>query len=227
MTAAELDGFCRDDIARLLWQARGSDPHAVPADILGDICDVLDVTCTERWLPRYVLGCCHFERRVVYINSRLQEISLPRTNIRGLRNSTLAHELAHLRFPEHRDSDMTLPLFEIPALPAVCPRNWERGGGLSRTQRARERQADVYASLLLVPGALLAAHPTAVRVAGAAAERAAIASEDLWLWTLQLADHFHVTGALMARRLVEMGWLLRRERHLAVATAAAQVADLP
>jgi len=193
----------------------------VPAEVLHEIFElVLGIDVASEPLEGHVLGRCEFGARRVLVNQRLAEICLPNTRLSGLENSTLAHELGHVRLGHeqelHAERDvLSGTLFEVAPARIVCMRNWEQRR-MSEAEKNRERHADLYASLFLVPQAQLLSLEEARRIELCWRQGKEMSSRQLWALVFKLAEVFEVTGALMARRLVDLGWLLRREKSLAI-----------
>lgn len=229
-TNEELRAFCRADRDHLLGEVgrRGGLARTpVPAEVLEEILeDVLGMCIIPRAMPDSYIGHFSFDRRVISISTRLAEVSLPNTNVLGLRHSTLAHELGHLRLEHeavlrhHQEKDtMTLPLFGDVAEPGgiECRRDWKKKGELSPLERRLEREANIYASIFLVPENQLVrrVHGSAIRRWWQARE--AIESDLLWQNVYPLAESFGVTPDLMSWRLVDLGWLARQGKKLCIA----------
>jgi hypothetical protein len=207
--ASEFLIFCEADRTRLLdavAERRGG-PVAIAADALDEVIEeVLGVGLVTRPLPGRLLGLCHYDRGCIYINSRLSEIALPNTDLVGLTHSTKAHELAHLRLPHHEA--------EIRAERRHAqPPDADQGAAEAR----REAEADAYAGVFLVPSWALWGMPAVADMLAAQEARHPLASEVLWAWVLGLAQHFQVTGSLMATRLVHLGLLEKEDRALHLA----------
>jgi len=82
--------------------------------------------------------------------------------------------------------------------------------------QAREKQADYYAATFLVPQVQLLRLQHALDIEGSWRFGVRLSSRDLWAMVLQLSDHFLVTGALMARRLEDLGWIVRKGPNLSI-----------
>lgn len=103
-----------------------------------------------------------------------------KVDLDGVRASSLAHELGHIRLhPDH-----------------LCR--------LEDLHAELERQADLYAAVFLVPWRLLQARPQFVMLLDA--QQAGREVEQRWLWRQvgDLARWFGVTATLMRRFLVEL-----------------------
>lgn len=220
---AQLLAFCRADAEHLLREvcrACGLD-DAVPAAVLVDVFEVLlKMRVAEEPLEGHQLGRCEFVSGKVLVNQRMREITLPNTKVEGVVNSTLAHELGHVRLGHERELRqerdlLTQSLFEVSTPRIVCFRNWERRR-MSPEERIREAHANLYASVFLVPQRQLMSLEEARLIETCWREGREMSSRGLWELVLRLAEVFQVTGALMARRLCDLGWLVQRERSLAI-----------
>lgn len=183
----------------------------VPARMLDDLLVELGWRIVPRALPDDILGHCDFDRRRVVLNTRIPEISMKGTKVEGVMNFTKAHELGHVRSPDHErqlraalgDSG-TLPLFDgVPVGQAiiVCRRGQGR-------RPPREHEADFYASRFLVPSEMLPGCAAARRIEAAWRAQREMPSPRLWAEVLAAADHFEVTGSVMRQRLIERGWIV-------------------
>jgi Zn-dependent peptidase ImmA (M78 family) len=182
--------FCETDRAQLL--ARCSTPAARPADVLDEIIEeVLGLSLVIGPMTTPHLGQFNHDRSCIFINSRMADLVRPNTFIEGLTNSTKAHELAHLRIPQH-EHDVRAAR--------------RRGEPLSPELEAlHEAQADSYAGIFLVPTLALWAMPAVSRLLDAQSQSAVLPSDELWRVVANLARSFAVTGSLMARRLEHLG----------------------
>ncbi len=218
--------FClsdRDLLLRAFCQRNGIpvgetlpwDNLPVPARMLDDVLTDLGYRIVLMPLHDHILGRCDFERRRILVNTRIPEITLKNTKVEGVVNFTKAHELGHVRFPDHErqvreeaGDSCTPSLFgEPPGERAVIVCNREGQG----PRPLREYEADYYASQFLVPSEQLLRCDAARRLETAWREQQTMPQGRLWAEVLSLADYFQVTGALMVRRLVEHGWIVRHQ----------------
>lgn len=191
---------CRRDRDHLLGECRrrlGAPPDLVPADWLEDvISEIVDYDLVQRALAEGLMAECDLDRREIALTTRLAACVRPNTDLVGLRNSTLAHELGHIRL--HEDE-----------LRAVGCRNLPlEDPGYHR----REDEANLYAATFLVPERMLWARPEMVRLLSLHASGQTLPSEELWELVLELSRAFRVTGSLIRRLLVsDVGLLLLEE----------------
>ena len=132
-------------------------------------------------------GALDMRRGLVLVNSRLPELCDPRTDLNGVRNSILAHELGHWRL--HRN------LLEA---------------GAPLTQR-HEEQAYIYAEEFLLPRDLLRMRPQIWEMARARKKMERMPSDRLWFLVEEISNHFQVTRASVAFRLERLE-LIHRSR---------------
>lgn len=217
----ELLTFCQADRDALLaaWCARrGGCTAPPPAFILDELLeDMLGMTVVPRVLETHVLGHCDFDDRQVCYNTRMRQFSLPNTKIEGLVHSTLGHELGHLRLGHEAElradhDPMTPSMFgtAAPSVHLVC------GRSVLPAHARREQNADYYAAVFLVPERQLIRLERGAIIEEARRSGRRMASRDLWPMVLELADHFGVTGALMARRMEDLGWLIKKGPNLSI-----------
>jgi hypothetical protein len=213
----ELRELCRRDRDWLLeefvrrYGAEGPGP-LLPAAVLDDILtEVLEYELVEAELPRGQMALCDFDRRRVTVTTRLADCVRPNTDLVALANSTKAHELGHIRLHEAdlARTDRTTPdLFgEAPVRVLVTFRDELRKGRLSRQELRREWEADLYASVFLVPERLLEEQKGMLRLRRAVERQEELTSRYLWRLTYELARTFGVSGTLMKNRLVDLGVL--------------------
>jgi Zn-dependent peptidase ImmA (M78 family) len=194
--------FCEQDRAQLLAAAAKGRTGFRPADVLEDVVEeVLGLSLVTRPLLGPVLGVFRYERNCITLNSLMAQLVRPNTYIEGLMNSTLAHELAHLRLPHH-----VAQVWEAKQRNAP----WD-----AATEAQREEEANHYAGIFLVPTEDLFVEPLVLQLQ--ASEPTAWTSDDLWQVVLTLARIFRVTGSLMARRLSHLGVVEQTDRILRLA----------
>ena len=218
-----LCGYCeRHGIA--VGESFPWDRMPVPARMLDDILMDLGYRIVSKPMPDHILGCCDFDRRRILVNTRTSEITMKGTCVAGVVNFTKAHELAHVRFPDHERQlreaagvSSMLSLFEEgpvePATMIVC----NRSGPGQGPRPFREEEADFYASQFLVPSEMLAYCEAACRIEAAWRAQQEVPSRRLWADVLAAARHFEVTGTVMQKRLVQRGWIvLSEDRKLSI-----------
>ena len=194
-----------------------------PAEVIDDVLtEVMGYELVDEELPKGQLAVCDFERRRVTVTTRLADNVHPKTDLVALANSTKAHELGHIRLhtEEILHTDRATPdLFgEAPVRVLVTYRDELRKARLSAAERRREREADLYASIFLVPDRLLEEQPAMLRLRKAVARQEDLSPRYLWRLTYDLARTFRVSGTLMKNRLVDLEVLayLDKERELRV-----------
>ncbi len=214
MTRRALRERCRLDREHLLdtfAQRFGTETKGllIPAAVVDDIItDVLNYELVDEELPSGQLAVCDFERRRVTVTTRLADFVHPNTDLVALANSTKAHELGHIRLHKEeilRTDRATPDLFgEAPVLMLVTYRDELRAARLTPSQRRREREADLYASVFLIPERVLEEQPAMIRLRRAVERREELSSRYLWRLTYDLARTFRVSGTLMKNRLVDL-----------------------
>lgn len=192
----EMMAYCvrdRDLLYEKVFEKREDFHDSIPADFLRfTIRSVCRFRVAPRALLKGQLGLCDFTSKLVYYSSKMKESAKHQnTNIEGLVNSTLAHELGHIRL--HSD--------EIE----------ERYLGNSEYQPderfdQREAEADLYAAIFLVPGRLLVKQSQAQLLRKWHLDGSQPKSARIWKQVCDLARIFKVTPTLMKRCLLEVGW---------------------
>lgn len=208
---------CRRDrdflIAELDRMYPGRTRSRKPSEVIDDIItEVLDFDLVEMALPRGQLAVCDFDERTVFLSTRMAEAVRPNTDLVALANSTKAHELGHIRLHEReffegadRISGTLFPELENTRR-LVTYRDEERPR-LSAAERRREREADFYAAIFLVPETLLEERSEVRNIRRALERQGTLSSSYLWRLTYNLARWFLVSPTLMKNHLVALGLL--------------------
>lgn len=219
--------FCRSDADALLAQAKkivSLPADAVPAEYLEIIAEeVLGYRLVTKPLSDKLLGHTLFEQRLIEINSRLEALTREGTDLRGLRNSTLAHEVGHIRLGHEgemrRDIDtMTLSLFPEAPTPIViqCYRKSYEPREMGWRHRQRERHANQWAACFLLPGEMLRQHEIVQELCEARDAHRDYSKKMLWNRIYRLAEHFQVSGSFVKTRLSELGYMTEEGGELAL-----------
>lgn len=137
-------------------------------------------------------GAIDLRRGLIIVNTRLPELCDPRTDLHGVRNSILAHELGHWRL--HRN------LIEA---------------GQVLTQ-VHENQAYTYAEEFLLPRDQLRARPEVWEMARARKGMKSLNSDSLWYLVEGIANHFEVSRSAVAFRLSRLNLLARKGHRLSL-----------
>lgn len=185
------------DCEHLLDELHLKYPHLVdlpPAlkveDVLLDICKfhVIDIP-----LPLGQIALCDFSTSTVIFNS---ELKLEDGDIQHLRHGTLAHELGHIRLHQEEISEEFQAGYSEFLGIVVDPRSYQK-----------EREADLYASLFLMPLSRLLKEPEVQKMLRNLKDRKAMGSGVLWKLVYRLAAKFQVSPAFVKRSLRDFGWV--------------------
>lgn len=214
-----LEQTCRKDRDFLLAELErlypGRSRSKKPAEVIDDvITEVLDFHLVEMPLPRGQLAVCDFDERTVFLSTRMAEAVRPNTDLVALANSTKAHELGHIRLHERaffegvdRSSGVLFPDLEATFKKRLVTYRDEERPRLSALERRREREADFYAAVFLVPETLLEERSEVRNIRRALARGGSLSSSYLWRLTYSLARWFVVSPTLMKNHLVDLGLL--------------------
>lgn len=194
--SADRDGLLREfDLT--YPHRRESRPSEKVESVLTDICGFHVV---DEPLCLGQLALCDFSSRTVIVNSDMERVVDKRTNLELLRRSTLAHELGHIRLhTEEISQGVTLHYFG--------------GSGQFTDSRSyqKEREADLYAGIFLVPVEDLLAQRTVRNLLRNKENQRQMSTRTLWKMVYRLASQFKVSPSLMKRCLQELGWLEQGE----------------
>lgn len=169
----------------------GKRPSQALLDVITDICDFDVVHC---FLGLGQMAVCDFQNQVVMVNRDLERRASSATNLEWMVSSILAHELGHIRLHREEMLERTQVSYYV---------------GIQRTyvdERSyhREREADLYAGVFLVPFSDLRADSQVLL----SDEGKRYDGEGRRLSDIEvLARSFHVSPALMESRLVQLGWV--------------------
>lgn len=227
----QLEKICRKDRDFLLAELERMYPRRArsekPAEVIDDIItEVLDFHLVETPLPRGQLAVCDFDERTVFLSTRMAEAVRPNTDLVALANSTKAHELGHIRLHEpelcgevDRMSGSLFQDLEATLGKRLVTYRDEERPRLTAAERRREREADFYAAVFLVPETLLEERSEVRNIRRAIKRKGTLSSSYLWRLTYSLARWFVVSPTLMKNHLVTLGLLeydsRRRELFLA------------
>ncbi len=169
-----------------------------PADVLrAIISDVCGFRIAPRPLVAGQLALCDFQQKIVYLNSDIKRFVHHKTTIETLNNSTLAHELGHIQLHADEMADRTtVTYYTMSGMTQIDHRDLYR-----------EREADLYASIFLVPKLQLLQNRQGYRLREAYKNGREMSSSTIWKLVYNLARSFQVSPTLMRRRLLELGWL--------------------
>lgn len=172
---------------------------AKPAELVElVILDCCNFHVVDRPLAHKQLARVNFGLRRVTIQSRMKSFVHQNTNLVALRRSTLAHELGHIRL--HND-EIHEQVFD-----SYYPDQF------SNRVYQKEREADLYAAIFLVPKAQLLKSGPMKRFIRARLDGRQLSNSTIWSTIYPLARHFKVSPTLMRRCLVDLGWLKRTPR---------------
>jgi hypothetical protein len=202
--------FCCWDRDRLLdlYRERFGVPASVPllpARVLDEILvDILGYRLTEKQLPPGQLAVINFDLR--RITTTLQVVGVrPNTNLKALLTATKAHELGHVRLRHEEELRQETICWTRDVLGAEIYPFGEPGVEVSWAHQRREREADLYAGVFLVPERQLEEQQVMRRLRRAQEQGRELAVKTLWDYTYELAAAFEVSPAMMRRHLVELG----------------------
>ena len=164
---------------------------------LEDLLDSLGIRVRDCPLAPGQLGLCDPTLGVIFINSEMGFVH-HKTDLEALRASTMAHEFGHLRLHEQEDQVNVYWSSYHNATQFHHPRSYQR-----------EREADLYAALFLVPLSELKAHRVVQNLLEHRRERRTLSPLTLWKSVYRLARDFRVSPTLMKRCLFELRWIER------------------
>lgn len=180
-------------LARPEWEGK---PAALWLEELLDLCRVRVRDCP---LAPGQLGLCELSERTIYVNSRMSDFVHHSVDLEALRTSTLAHEFGHIRMHGEEDQENTFTFSYRGNSHFHHPRMYQR-----------EREADLYGALFLVPIQELRNHDVCARFLKYRKERRQLKPGTLWKGIYRMARDFRVSPSFMKRCLVELGWLENR-----------------
>lgn len=147
------------------------------------------------------LGLCDLSSQTIYINSNMHKFVHHKTDLVALRASTLAHEYGHLRLHALEDQENVFVRSYRDSPHFHHPRSYQR-----------EREADLYGALFLVPLEALEKHKVVKNFLEHRAEKRHLSTVTIWKGIYRLARDFQVSPTLMKRCLFELGWLERSNK---------------
>ena len=179
---------------RLRPEFREAFPHELLKSAIRSACGFR--VAPRRLLPGQ-LAVCDFQSKIVYYNSEMRSLVGEQVSLEGLLNSTLGHELGHIRLHSEEMRERSPENYHL----------WSRVAPLEGRSLQRELEADLYASVFLVPERLLMRESEAQRIYTWHREGESVSSSTLWTLVTSLAECFRVTPALMMKRLCGLGWI--------------------
>ena len=171
------------------------------------ICSLCGFRVDEYPLPLGQLGVCDIANRMVLTNSEMNRFVDPKVNLKALRNSTLAHELGHIRLHQYELESQFISLYS----------RWQKDQDSRLLQR--ENEADLYAAVFLVPGRMFVANPRGAEIYSTWKNQRTVKPGRLRYLIMTAANDFGVTYTLMRRSLEERGWILPYSQTKALAIA--------
>ena len=197
----EMISRCARDRDRVLAELEALRPQFAGAKPCDCIKAAIRTVCGFRVAPRVLfpgqLGLCDFQSKIVYYNANMDFVN-HQTSPEGLINSSLAHELAHIRLHSEEIANRYIE------------RRYLAKGVVSHLGERdfqREQEADLYAAIFLVPGRFLVREKSAQQLYRWHKQRKTVKASSIWRRVYDLAKRFKVTPSLMRRCLVELGWI--------------------
>lgn len=168
-------------------------PSEKVESVLTDICGFHVVD--EPLVPGQ-LAVCDFSSRTVIVNSDMEQLAHHKTNVELLRLSTLAHELGHIRL--HWEE-----------MASGCSLHYLGDTGQFADSRSyqKEREADLYAGLFLVPLRELLEQRGVQNLLRSKIDKKQMSVGTLWNLVYREASRFKVSPTLMKRYFLEMRWV--------------------
>jgi len=166
--------------------------------VLTDVCGFHVV---DEPLARGQLALCDFSSRTVIVNSELEANFKDDSGFELLRRSTLAHELGHIRLhTEEIEEGCTLHYYG------------SSGRFIDSRSFQKEREADFYAGIFLVPVEALLQEKSVQTLLKNKQERVFMKSSVLWKMVYRLAHLFQVSPSFMKQCFLALGWLEQGSR---------------
>lgn len=188
----------RDQLVTEFFQVRPQYRDKPAALWLEQFLDLLEIGVRDCVLAPGQLGLCDLSLKIIFINSRMADFVHHKTDQAALRASTLAHELGHIRLHLGEEEKNTFVSSYRRSSQFHHPRAYQR-----------EREADLYAALFLVPLKELQEHRVSQNFLEHREERRHLSAVTIWKGIYRLARDFHVSPTLMKRCLFELGWIER------------------
>jgi hypothetical protein len=191
--------WCRSDrdlliekMMRRYPQFRGLPPSAWIADLIPALCGF---RVADHPLPRGQLGLCDMANRLVLVNSQMKSFVHRSVDLAALHACVLGHELGHIQMHQGELERQFVSSYG----------RWEAVED-GRTMQ-REQEAELYASVFMVPRELLRLQPMTRVILQACRGEGKLSSLQLKDGIAELAKAFGVTRALMTRSLEARGWV--------------------
>ena len=199
----EATHFCQPKIDHLLEYFYGEHPHLEevwPSEIVEDVIIFCGFGVVDEPLPRYQLALCDMGQRLVLVNSQMGRFVHKWTNLKVLRQVTLAHELGHVVLHWSEIGERVYRSY-------VEDSRFED----SRTYQ-KENEADLFGRLFLVPSTDLLQQKEVQQIQIAFEERRDLSSEAVASFIKRLATRFKVNPTTIKSRLADLGWLQHTRR---------------
>lgn len=172
----------------------GKPPSELVADIIFDVCHW---TIVERRLHFDQQAYSDFQNRKIRMSNRLDLMALDEEQTPlAFRRCALTHELGHIRLHGPEICSMEFRSYLGPDQGYDDPRHPQK-----------EREAEAYAAIFLVPLGPLRRTEQAGRLESAIQEGRNMEAPEIWSLVRPLARAFGVTAAMMARGLACHGYL--------------------
>lgn len=184
-----------EDLYELYPRLRGTMPADLVESVITDVCLYF---IDERSLPTAQLAVCDIGSRKIKFNSRMIEfVDSKKVNLLALRRCTMAHELGHVRLHQDEMEQRTYISFQ--------------GNGRFQDSRAyqKESEAELYATVFLVPRELLESNALFQDLVEARRNDKELRSGQLWYKVYRLCDVFGVTPTMMCRSLEIYRWIVK------------------
>ncbi len=183
-----------DDLFILRPELKGQ-PAALWIEDFLELCGVQVCDCP---LPPGQLGLCNIEEKIIFVNSQMDEFVGvdDKVKLKALRASTISHELGHLRLHDGEDENIFYDSVHFAKGFFIHPRAYQR-----------EREADLYGALFLVPLKSLKEHKVSLKLCSSRESKRRLWSSTIWRGVYHLAKDFHVSPSLIKRYLTELGWI--------------------
>lgn len=188
----------RNSLIRALRRRYDGLEGKLPAELVADIIfDVCHWTIVERRLHFDQQAYSDFGNRKIRMSSRLDLMAADEEQKPlAFRRCALTHELGHIRLHGPEICSMEFRSYLGPDQGYDDPRHPQK-----------EREAEAYAAIFLVPLGPLRRTEQALRLESAIRERPTMEATEIWSLIRPLADAFGVTVAMMARSLACHGYL--------------------
>lgn len=193
-----------EDCSALLWDLHLMFPELeekIPSEKVEDVLvEVCRFHVVDRPLPKSQLALCDFSNEIVMVNSEMDKLPVS-VNYELLRRSTLAHELGHVRLHADEMREGFTTTFYSTFNSVADSRAFQR-----------EREADLYAGLFLVPIEQLLQDRGIQRLLKLRTARKSMGNHTIRNLIKRLARKYQVSQAFLRRYLFELRWLRKGEQ---------------